>query len=109
MFDLAYLRPIPNLVISAPYDEHQLRNLMHTAVHGNDGLVVIRYPRVGVNSRSGTTHCACSLSGKGENSRRVTIAPSPSAPSANGRPVLLPKPRSRELAWPLRHGFPQAY
>ncbi|MDI9604305.1 MAG: 1-deoxy-D-xylulose-5-phosphate synthase [Bacteroidota bacterium] len=45
VFDLAYLRPIPNLVISAPYDEHQLRNLMHTAVHGNDGPFVIRYPR----------------------------------------------------------------
>lgn len=45
VFDLAYLRPIPNLVISAPYDEHYLRNLMHTAVYGNDGPFVIRYPR----------------------------------------------------------------
>ena len=45
LFDLAYLRPIPNLVISAPYDEHQLRNLMYTAIHGNDGPFVIRYPR----------------------------------------------------------------
>ncbi|QRX63889.1 1-deoxy-D-xylulose-5-phosphate synthase [Dysgonomonadaceae bacterium zrk40] len=44
-FDLAYLRPIPNLVISAPYNEHELRNLMHTAVYGNDGPFVIRYPR----------------------------------------------------------------
>jgi len=45
VFDLAYMRPIPNLVISAPYDEHELRNLMHTAVYGNDGPFVIRYPR----------------------------------------------------------------
>ncbi|MDR0422014.1 MAG: 1-deoxy-D-xylulose-5-phosphate synthase [Proteiniphilum sp.] len=45
VFDLAYLRPIPNLVISAPYDEHELRNLMHTAVYGNDGPFAIRYPR----------------------------------------------------------------
>src|SRR5690554_615759 len=45
VFDLAYMRPIPNLVISAPYNEHELRNLMHTAVHGNDGPFVIRYPR----------------------------------------------------------------
>lgn len=45
VFDLAYLRPIPNLVISAPYNEHELRNLMHTAVYGNDGPFVIRYPR----------------------------------------------------------------
>lgn len=45
VFDLAYLRPIPNLVISAPYDEHELRNLMYTSVYGNDGPFVIRYPR----------------------------------------------------------------
>lgn len=45
VFDLAYMRPIPNLVISAPYNEHELRNLMHTAVYGNNGPFVIRYPR----------------------------------------------------------------
>jgi 1-deoxy-D-xylulose-5-phosphate synthase len=45
VFDLAYLRPIPNLVISAPYNEHELRNLMFTAVYGNGGPFVIRYPR----------------------------------------------------------------
>lgn len=45
VFDLAYMRPIPNLVISAPYNEHDLRDLMHTAVYGNDEPFVIRYPR----------------------------------------------------------------
>lgn len=45
VFDMAYLRPIPNLVISAPINEHDLRNLMHTAVYNNDGPFVIRYPR----------------------------------------------------------------
>ncbi len=45
VFDLAYMRPIPNMVISAPYNEHELRNLMFTAVYGNDGPFVIRYPR----------------------------------------------------------------
>ena len=45
VFDLAYLRFIPNLVISAPYNEHDLRNLMFTAVYGNSGPFVIRYPR----------------------------------------------------------------
>ncbi|MGI6073854.1 MAG: 1-deoxy-D-xylulose-5-phosphate synthase [Fermentimonas sp.] len=45
VFDLAYLRPIPNLVISAPMNEHELRNLMHTSVYGNEGPFVIRYPR----------------------------------------------------------------
>ncbi len=45
VFDLAYFRPIPNLTISAPMTEHDLRNLMHTAVYNNDGPFVIRYPR----------------------------------------------------------------
>ncbi|HTN67975.1 MAG TPA: 1-deoxy-D-xylulose-5-phosphate synthase [Dysgonamonadaceae bacterium] len=45
VFDLSYLRFIPNLTISAPYNEHDLRNLMYTAVYGNDGPFVIRYPR----------------------------------------------------------------
>lgn len=44
-YDLAYLRPIPNLVIAAPTNEHDLRNLMYTAVYDNDNPFVIRYPR----------------------------------------------------------------
>ena len=44
-FDLAYLRPIPNLTISSPYDECELRRLMYTAVQPNKGAFVIRYPR----------------------------------------------------------------
>ncbi|NLZ94331.1 MAG: 1-deoxy-D-xylulose-5-phosphate synthase, partial [Bacteroidales bacterium] len=44
-YDLAYLRFIPNLTISAPLNEHDLRNLMYTAVYGNSGPFVIRYPR----------------------------------------------------------------
>lgn len=44
-FDLAYLRPIPNIVISSPYNEHYLRHLMYTAAYGNNGPFVIRYPR----------------------------------------------------------------
>lgn len=45
VFDMAYLRPIPNLIIAAPRDEHDLRNLMYTAVYENSGPFVIRYPR----------------------------------------------------------------
>ncbi len=45
VYDLAYLRFIPNLVVSAPYNEHDLRNLMYTAVYNNSGPFVIRYPR----------------------------------------------------------------
>ena len=44
-FDLAYLRPIPNLTICAPMDEHELRNMMYTAQLPNQGPVAIRYPR----------------------------------------------------------------
>ncbi|MBO7271409.1 MAG: 1-deoxy-D-xylulose-5-phosphate synthase, partial [Bacteroidaceae bacterium] len=44
-FDLAYLRPIPNLTISSPYDERELRRLMFTAVQPGMGAFVIRYPR----------------------------------------------------------------
>ena len=44
-FDLAYLRPIPNLTIASPYDEIELRNLMYTAQLPDQGPFVIRYPR----------------------------------------------------------------
>ena len=43
-FDLAYLRCVPNLTIAAPADEHDLRNLMYTAVIQKKPFV-IRYPR----------------------------------------------------------------
>ena len=44
-FDLAFLRPIPNLTIASPYDEHELRNLMYTAQLPDKGPFAIRYPR----------------------------------------------------------------
>jgi len=44
-FDLAFLRPIPNLTIAAPYDEHELRNLMYTAQLPNKGPFALRHPR----------------------------------------------------------------
>lgn len=44
-FDLAALRPIPNLTIASPYDEHELRRLMATAAQKDMGTFVIRYPR----------------------------------------------------------------
>ena len=45
VFDLAYFRCIPNLIVSAPMNEEELRNLMYTAQHENMGPFVIRYPR----------------------------------------------------------------
>ena len=44
-FDLAALRPIPNLIISSPMNEHELRHLMYTAQLPDKGPFVIRYPR----------------------------------------------------------------
>ncbi|SFC04048.1 1-deoxy-D-xylulose-5-phosphate synthase [Flagellimonas taeanensis] len=45
VFDLAYLRCIPNLVVFAPMNEMELRNIMYTAQLGLSGPIAIRYPR----------------------------------------------------------------
>ena len=45
IFDLAYLRCIPNLIVAAPSDEIELRNLLFTAQQGLDHPIAIRYPR----------------------------------------------------------------
>lgn len=45
MFDMAALRPIPNLTIASPMNEHELRRLMYTAQLPDMGTFVIRYPR----------------------------------------------------------------
>lgn len=44
-YDIAYMRCIPNIVISAPMNEEELRNLMYTAQLPNKGPFSIRYPR----------------------------------------------------------------
>lgn len=44
-YDLAYFRCIPNMVVSAPMDEADLRNLMYTAQLPDQGPFSIRYPR----------------------------------------------------------------
>lgn len=44
-FDLAYLRLVPNMIISAPMNEMELRNMMFTAQSKNRGPFAIRYPR----------------------------------------------------------------
>ncbi|SRX52831.1 1-deoxy-D-xylulose-5-phosphate synthase [Aequorivita sp. CIP111184] len=45
IFDLAYLNCIPNLIIFAPRNETELRNIMYTAQKGLDLPIFIRYPR----------------------------------------------------------------
>lgn len=44
-FDMAALRPIPNVTICAPMNEHELRKMMFTAQQPGQGPFVIRYPR----------------------------------------------------------------
>lgn len=44
-FDLAYLRCIPGMTVSAPMDEHDLRHLMYTSQLDGKGPFAIRYPR----------------------------------------------------------------
>ena len=44
-YDLAFMRLIPNIIVSAPMDEIELRNLMFTAQDKEQGPFVIRYPR----------------------------------------------------------------
>jgi 1-deoxy-D-xylulose-5-phosphate synthase len=44
-FDLAYLRVIPGMVVMAPKDEAELRNMVYTAVEHCEGPVAVRYPR----------------------------------------------------------------
>lgn len=44
-YDLAFMRCIPNMIVSAPMNEQELRNLMFTAQSGKYGPFTIRYPR----------------------------------------------------------------
>lgn len=44
-YDLAYMRSLPNMVVSAPMNESELRNLMFTATEYKEGPFTIRYPR----------------------------------------------------------------
>jgi 1-deoxy-D-xylulose-5-phosphate synthase len=44
-FDIAYLRPLPNITLMAPRDEAMLVHMLHTALHHEAGPVGLRYPR----------------------------------------------------------------
>ncbi|SDS30193.1 1-deoxy-D-xylulose-5-phosphate synthase [Gramella sp. MAR_2010_147] len=45
VFDIAYARAIPNLIVAAPRNEVELRNLLYTVQQGLTSPVIIRYPR----------------------------------------------------------------
>ena len=44
VFDIAYLRCLPNMVVMSPRDENELRHMVYTAVQ-HDGPIALRYPR----------------------------------------------------------------
>ncbi|GED24099.1 1-deoxy-D-xylulose-5-phosphate synthase [Brevibacillus agri] len=46
MYDIAFMRIIPNMVIMAPKDENELRHMMKTALAYNEGPISYRYPRL---------------------------------------------------------------
>ncbi|MGG6309704.1 1-deoxy-D-xylulose-5-phosphate synthase [Paenibacillus macerans] len=48
VYDIAFLRHIPNMVLMMPKDENELRHMMKTALEYNDGPIAYRYPRVNV-------------------------------------------------------------
>ena len=55
-YDLAYLRCIPNMIVAAPMNEEELRNMMFTAQLRNNGTFSIRYPKgTGVMPDLGST------------------------------------------------------
>ena len=57
-FDLTYLRLIPNMVVMAPKDEAELRDMLYTAVQYKKGPIALRYPRgsaLGVEMKEGFT------------------------------------------------------
>ncbi len=45
IYDIAFFRPIPNIIVSSPRNEEELRNLMYTAQLPDQGPFAIRYPR----------------------------------------------------------------
>lgn len=69
-FDLSYLRLIPGMVVMAPKDENELRDMLYTAIEYKDGPIALRYPRgnaVGVPLKQGFDRIPI---GKGEILRR---------------------------------------
>jgi 1-deoxy-D-xylulose-5-phosphate synthase len=75
-FDLSYLRLIPGLIIMAPKDEAELRNMLFTAVNHKDGPVAIRYPRcsaLGVELQDGFSEIPIGKAEKITNGQDVAL------------------------------------
>ncbi len=66
VFDLSYLRSIPNMIVASPRDEHHLRWLMYTAQETDHGPIAIRYPRGRGENPQWHVDFKCLPIGKGE-------------------------------------------
>jgi len=65
VFDIAAFRSVPNVIVSSPMDESELRNLMYTAQQGGCGAFVIRYPKTRALSKNWETPFTTLPIGKG--------------------------------------------
>ncbi len=54
LYDLAYLRCIPNIVIASPLDEHELDGMLRAGIAYRDGAFAVRYPRGEATGTPGT-------------------------------------------------------
>jgi 1-deoxy-D-xylulose-5-phosphate synthase len=78
VFDIAYLRCLPNIVLMAPRDEALLVDMLHTALCYDDGPIALRYPRgEGTGVQLPAEPCTIAI-GTGE----ILIAPHPPGASA---------------------------
>lgn len=66
VFDLSFLRMIPNMVIMAPRDEHQLKSMMTTAMAYNKGPIAFRYPRGKITGTAAPEKSSAIEIGRGE-------------------------------------------
>lgn len=73
-FDLSFMRCIPNMVIMAPSDENECRQMLYTGYHHN-GPAAVRYPR-GNGTGAVLIHWRCCLSAKGYYAVKVRRLPS---------------------------------
>jgi 1-deoxy-D-xylulose-5-phosphate synthase len=66
LFDISYFRMIPNMVVMAPRDEHEMARMIETAVEYKGGPVVIRYPRGGGQGKKLYSRMKPAMFGVGE-------------------------------------------
>ena len=72
VFDLSYLRMIPNMAVGAPADAHELAGMIETAI-AHDGPIAIRFPKASASSLPALP-AARSRSGSGRRSGKARMS-----------------------------------